>query len=619
MATTLRIKDHWAETRLFNARVIIASVLALGLTGMVVGRLTQLQIFDYEYFSAQSQGNRIRVQPVPPIRGLIYDRNGIVLAENQPSYQLELTPEQVPDIDETLHRLMGIGLIDPDQLDELTDLIKSHRRFDSIPIRQRLSDEEIARFAVDRPRYPGVEIHARLSRNYPYGAAVAHALGYVGGINAADLKSIDSVDYAGTSLIGKISLERNYESYLHGNVGHENVLVNAHGRTMQSLDLEPAVPGGDLVLTIDIEAQMAAYEALNNRRGAVVAIDPNNGEVLVFASSPAFDPNAISAGLSRAEYASLQQDPDLPLFNRALRGSYPPGSTIKPIIALAALHFDAVDPDEETYCGGYYTLPRSTHRYRDWKRQGHGLMNMHDAIEQSCDVYFYQLARKLGIDRMSAFLKSFGLGSQTGIDVSGENSGLVPSREWKRRAFRKREDQVWFPGETIIAGIGQGYLLTTPLQLAHATATIAARGQRYRPKLLRERTDPVTGEIRRVEPEALEPVAVTDDEQWDRIISGMNAVVQGKRGTARAIGRDAPFLMAGKSGTAQLFTIAQDAEYDSEEVDERKKDHALFIAFAPLENPQIAVAVIIENGESGSRTAAPIARKVIDTFLRTRL
>lgn len=619
MATTLRIKDHWAETRLFNARVIIASVLALGLTGMVVGRLTQLQIFDYEYFSAQSQGNRIRVQPVPPVRGLIYDRNGIVLAENQPSYQLELTPEQVPDIDETLHRLMGIGLIDPDQLDELTDLIKSHRRFDSIPIRQRLSDEEIARFAVDRPRYPGVEIHARLSRNYPYGAAVAHALGYVGGINAADLKSIDSVDYAGTSLIGKISLERNYESYLHGNVGHENVLVNAHGRTMQSLDLEPAVPGGDLVLTIDIEAQMAAYEALNNRRGAVVAIDPNNGEVLVFASSPAFDPNAISAGLSRAEYASLQQDPDLPLFNRALRGSYPPGSTIKPIIALAALHFDAVDPDEETYCGGYYTLPRSTHRYRDWKRQGHGLMNMHDAIEQSCDVYFYQLARKLGIDRMSAFLKSFGLGSQTGIDVSGENSGLVPSREWKRRAFRKREDQVWFPGETIIAGIGQGYLLTTPLQLAHATATIAARGQRYRPKLLRERTDPVTGEIRRVEPEALEPVAVTDDEQWDRIISGMNAVVQGKRGTARAIGRDAPFLMAGKSGTAQLFTIAQDAEYDSEEVDERKKDHALFIAFAPLENPQIAVAVIIENGESGSRTAAPIARKVIDTFLRTRL
>ena len=617
MATTVRIKDHWAEARLFNRRVIVATVLTLGLTGMVVGRLTQLQIFEYEYFSAQSAGNRIRVQPVPPTRGLIYDRNGIVLAENQPSYQLELTPEQVPDTAETLQRLINIGLIDPDKLDELTGLIKSHRRFDSIPIRQRLSDEEIARFAVDRPRFPGVEIHARLSRNYPYGAAVAHALGYVGGINATDLKSIDSADYAGTSLIGKISLERAYESNLHGDVGHEDVLVNARGRIMQSLDLEPATPGSDLVLTIDIEAQMAAYEALDNRRGAVVAIDPRNGEVLVFASSPAFDPNAISAGLSRADYAALQQNPDLPLFNRALRGSYPPGSTIKPIIALAALHFGAVDPDEDTYCGGFYTLPRSTHRYRDWKREGHGLMDMHDSIEQSCDVYFYQLARELGIDRMSAFMKSFGLGAQTGIDVSGENNGLIPSREWKRGAFRKREDQVWFPGETIIVGIGQGYTLTTPLQLAHATATIAARGQRYRPRLLREQTDPVTGKIRKIKPEALEPVAVTDDEQWDRIISAMNAVMQGERGTARAVGRGAPFLMAGKSGTAQVFTVAQDEEYDSEEIEERKRDHALFIAFAPLESPQIAVAVIVENGESGSRTAAPIARKVIDTYLRS--
>lgn len=616
MPTTVRIKDHWAETRLFNRRVLVASVLTLGLTGLVVGRLAQLQIFEYEYFSAQSQGNRIRVQPVPPTRGLIYDRNGVVLAENQPSYQLELTPEQVPDTAETLHRLIDIGLIDADRLDELEGLIDSHRRFDSIPIRQRLSDEEIARFAVDRPRFPGVEIHARLSRNYPYGAAVAHALGYVGGINATDLKSIDSADYAGTSLIGKISLERNYESNLHGDVGHEDVLVNARGRIMQSLGLEPSVPGSDLLLTIDIEAQVAAYEALEHRRGAVVAIDPANGEVLVFASSPSFDPNAFSAGLSRADYAALQQDPDLPLFNRALRGSYPPGSTIKPFIALAALHFGAIDPDEEKYCGGYYTLPRSTHRYRDWKRQGHGLMDMHDSIEQSCDVYFYQLARELGIDRMSAFLKSFGLGAQTGIDVSGENAGLVPSREWKRGAFRKREDQVWFPGETIITGIGQGYMLTTPLQLAHATATIAARGQRYRPKLVRERTDPVTGGIRNFAPEALEPVPVTDDEQWDRIISAMNAVMQGERGTANAAGRDAPYLMAGKSGTAQIFTVAQDEEYNSEEVDERRRDHALFIAFAPLENPRIAVAVIVENGESGSRTAAPIARKVIDTYLR---
>jgi penicillin-binding protein 2 len=617
MATTVRIKDHWAEQRLFTRRVIVAFVLTLGLTGLVVARLAQLQIVEYEYFSAQSQGNRIRVQPVPPIRGLIYDRNGVVLAENQPSYQLELTPEQVPDIDETLLRLQTIGLLSADQIDELKSVIQSRRRFDAIPIRQRLSDEEIARFAVDRPRFPGVEIRARLTRNYPHGKILAHALGYVGGINAADLQSIDPTDYAGTALIGKISLERNYESSLHGDVGHEDVLVNARGRIMQSLDLEPAAPGSDLLLTIDIDAQVVAYDALENRRGAVVAIDPNNGEILVFASSPAFDPNAISGGLSRADYAALQQDPNQPLFNRASRGSYPPGSTIKPIIALAALHYDTLDPDKKTYCGGHYQLPGSTHRYRDWKREGHGLMNMHDSIEQSCDVYFYALARELGIDRMSDFLKSFGLGTRTGIDVSGEAGGLVPSREWKRTAFRKREDQVWFPGETVIAGIGQGFMLATPLQLAQATATIAARGKRFQPRLLRARADALTGVTQQVEAIELDPVEVVEDEHWDRIISAMNGVMHGTRGTARKVGADAPYLMAGKSGTAQVFTVAQDAEYDSEELDERKKDHALFIAFAPLENPQIAVAVIIENGESGSGTAAPIARKVIDAYLES--
>jgi len=615
MATTVRLKDRWAEQRLFLRRVIVSALLMLGLTGLVVGRLTQLQVFEYEYFSAQSQGNRIRVQPVPPTRGLIFDRNGIVLAENLPSYQLELTPEQVPDIDETLERLAAIALIDAASIDELKDLIRSRRRFDAIPIRRRLSDEEIARFAIERPRFPGVEIRAGLARNYPYGKAVAHALGYVGGINAMDLQTIDQTDYAGTPVIGKVSLERNYESTLHGDVGHEDVLVNARGRIMQTLSEEPAMPGQDLVLTLDIDAQLVAYDALENRRGAVVAINPKNGEVLVFTSAPAFDPNAISAGMSRADYQALQQDPDLPLFNRASRGSYPPGSTIKPIIALAALHFGAVDPNEREFCGGYYTLPGSTHRYRDWKRGGHGLMDMHEAIEQSCDVYFYGLARELGIDRIGEFLESFGLGAPTGIDISGEKRGLVPSREWKRANFARREDKVWFPGETVIAGIGQGYMLTTPLQLAHATATIANRGIRFRPTLLRARMDPISRDSEFVDPQPLGRVAVDDDQQWDRVISAMNAVMQGQRGTARAVGRDAPFTMAGKSGTAQVFTVAQDEEYEAEELEERMRDHALFIAFAPLEDPLIAVAVIVENGESGSRTAAPIARAVIDAYL----
>ena len=616
MATTVRLKDHWAEQRLFLQRVIVSGIIVVGLTSIVVGRLTQLQVLNYEYFSAQSQGNRIRVQPLPPTRGLIFDRNGAVLAENLPSYQLELTPEQVPDTSETLARLARFDLIATEDIDELKALIRTHRSFDAIPIRQRLSDADVARFAIERPRFPGVEIRARLVRNYPYGEAVAHALGYVGGINAEDMKSIDQSNYLGTALIGKVSVERNYESDLHGQVGHADVLANARGRIMQILDDEPSVPGKDLILTLDIESQIAAHNSLVGRRGAVVAIDPKNGEILVFASAPAFDPNAISIGMSRKEYRTLQDDPDLPLFNRALRGNYPPGSTIKPFLALAGLSYDVLDPDRKVFCGGHYRLPGSTHRYRDWKRGGHGLVTLHESIEQSCDVYFYTLARELGIDRMATFLKNFGLGNRTGIDIAGEKPGLVPSREWKRQAFSNRADQVWFPGETIITGIGQGYLLVTPLQLAHATAAIANRGIRFRPTLLRAFADSVTDTAEFLEPEPLDPVGAIDDEQWERVISAMNAVMQGRRGTARATGADAPFTMAGKTGTAQVFSVGQNEEYDAEEIAERLRDHALFIAFAPLEDPQIAVAVIVENGEHGSSTAAPIGRQVIETYLR---
>jgi len=619
MVTEDRLKDHWAEQQLFLRRVVAASILIVGLSAIVLTRLGQLQIVEYEHFSAQSQGNRIRVQPLPPTRGLIYDRNGTVLAENLPSYQLELTPEQVPDMDDTLDRLARFGLIDSEDIESLQALIRQHRRFDSIPIHRRLTDIEVAKFALERPRFPGVDIRARLTRNYPYGSAVAHALGYVGGINAADMQRIVTSDYAGTSLIGKISLERRYESELHGKVGHEEVLVNARGRIMQGLSAESSQPGKDLILTLDIESQLVAHEALAGRRGAVVAIDPKNGEVLVFVSEPSFDPNAISIGMSRTQYRALQENPDLPLFNRALQGAYPPGSTIKPILALAALHYDTVDPEQPLFCGGYYSLPGSTHRYRDWKPGGHGWINMHQSIEQSCDVYFYQLARELGIDRMESFMKRFGLGGVTGIDIAGEKSGLVPGRAWKRRNFSNPGDKVWFPGETIITGIGQGYMLTTPLQLAHAAATIANRGQRFRPTLLRGFSDPASNAVNFREPAELDSVGIINDEQWERIISAMNAVMQGARGTARAVGMDAPFTMAGKSGTAQVFTVPQDQEYEAEELEERMRDHALFIAFAPLEDPQIAVAVIVENGESGSGTAAPIARAVMDKYLRDLL
>ena len=619
MATSLRIKDTWAEQRLFLRRAVLAGLLVFGLSSVVVARLAQLQIAQYDYFSAQSQGNRIRVQPTPPQRGLIFDRNGQVLAENVPSFQLELTPEQVPDVEDTLLRLAAAEIIEPDELEEIRVLIDSHRRFDAVAIRTRLSEATVARFAVQRPRFPGVEIRARLTRAYRLGPAIAHAIGYVGGISLQDRRELDEGDYAGTSLVGKVGVERSYEDVLHGDVGHAEVLVNARGRQMQVLDSDAPVPGRDLILTLDAGVQLAAWEALAGRRGAVVAIDPRNGEVLALVSAPAYDPNGISSGLTRKAFRALQEDPDRPLFNRALRGAYPPGSTIKPILALAGLNLDAIDPDRQIYCGGFYQLPGKSHRYRDWKRGGHGLVDMHDAIAESCDVYFYELATELGISRMAEFLRRFGLGATTGIDVPGEKFGLVPDPQWKRAAFSRREDQPWYPGETVIAGIGQGYLLATPLQLAHATATIATRGKRYQPTLMKGYRLSGTGATNEDMARPLPPVGVDSDTDWDRVISAMNAVLQSDRGTARAVGMDAPFTMAGKSGTAQVFTVAQDEEYESEEIDERMRDHALFIAFAPLEAPRIAVAVIIENGESGSRVAAPVARTVLETYLGSTL
>jgi penicillin-binding protein 2 len=365
-----------------------------------------------------------------------------------------------------------------------------------------------------------------------------------------------------------------------------------------------------------MDAQLAADQALQGKRGAAVAIDPRNGEVLAFVSTPAFDPNAISAGLSRRAYLALQEDIDRPMFNRALRGQYPPGSTIKPMVALAALHYGVTTPERRVGCRGFFSLPGSSHRYRDWKPEGHGSVNLYSAIEQSCDVYFYSMARELGIERMGSFLQNFGLGGLTGVDIGGEQSGLVPSPEWKKQAFRKSGDQVWFPGETVIAGIGQGYLLVTPLQLAHATATIAARGQRFQPMLLKGSRDSATGTIEYEAPTALSPVPDQDVARWDAIIEGMHGVMQGPRGTARAVGLNAPYQMAGKSGTAQVFSIGQKEKYNAKDVAERRRDHALFIAFAPLEAPRIAVAVVIENGESGSKAAAPIARAVMDAYLK---
>ena len=618
------IKDHHAERRLFLSRVILAAVVSLLLIGIVVARLVQLQVIDHEVFAEKSQGNRVRIEAVPPIRGLVYDREGRVLAENLPAYQLELIPEQVEDIDDTLKRLAAIGLIAEEDIAGFKELSRSGPRFKPVTLRITLTEEEIANFAIQRPRFPGVDFQPRLVRHYPNGTAVAHAVGYVGAVSADDLRRLEPARYAGSSHTGKTGVEAGYESNLHGDAGFRHLVTNARGRQVpgdssELLGTLPAdqapEPGSNVFLSIDLDLQRVAAKALEGRRGALVAIDPWSGEILALVSAPSFDPNLFAVGMTTAQYAELQDNPDRPLFNRAVRGTYPPGSTIKPILALAALETGATNLSRRTFCVGYFMLPNSTHRYRDWKPEGHGPVDLHDAITQSCDVYFYEISGAIGIDNMHDYFGRFGLGRPTGIDIGGESGGLVPSRDWKRAAFKNRDDQRWYDGETVIASIGQGYMLATPLQLASAAATIATRGVRYKPHLVAAIENPLNGERTLISPERLPDVSISNEFYWDSVIGAMHDVMQGPRGTARAVGMGAPYQMAGKSGTAQVVSIAQDAEYDEEEIEERMRDHALFIAFAPLDNPRIAVALIVENGSSGSGVAAPIAKAVIDEHL----
>lgn len=624
MSLLAPIKDHHSERRLFIARVIFASVVAALLLGTVIARLVQLQVYNYEHFAERAQGNRIRIEAVPPIRGLILDRKGRVLAENRPAYQLELIPEQVEDVDDTLARLAALELIAAEDIEHFKALIASGPRFKPVTLKLRMSDEEVAHFAIQRPRFPGVDFRPRLIRHYPNGPAIAHAVGYVGALSEADLLTLDPARYAGTGQTGKTGVEMSFESVLHGDPGYRHVVTNARGRVVTQtsgdmLDSLPAdaqpAPGSNLYLSLDLDLQLVAYNALAGQRGAVVAMDPWSGEILALVSTPSFDPNLFATGMSSNEFNGLQNDLDRPLFNRAVRGTYPPGSTIKPMLALAALSTGATNLTKKTVCIGYFQLPNSTHRYRDWRPQGHGRVDLHDALEQSCDVYFYQVSVDLGIDAMHTYLDQFGLGRPTGIDVPGEQEGINPSRAWKERTFRNSSDQRWFNGETVIASIGQGYMLATPLQLASAAATLATRGTRFKPHLVAAWEDPLTAERTLVTPERIADVAIDNEFYWQSVIDAMHAVMQGERGTARAVGTGAPYQMAGKSGTAQVFSVAQEDEYNEDEIEYRLRDHALFISFAPVENPQIAVAVILENGSSGSRVAAPIARALMDRYL----
>jgi penicillin-binding protein 2 len=612
VSTRLTLKDHLLETRLVVNRAIMLLVLALILTLILLSRLLYLQVIEHQHFTTLSEDNRVKLQPIPPNRGLIFDRNGILLANNLPSYRLEITPEQVDNMPATLDALAEYIEINKDDRDRFEKLLARKPRFEAIPLRFHLNGEEVASFAVNRHRFPGVEITAGLARQYPQGRLAAHAIGYVGRIDEQALQHLDTSDYRGTTHIGKIGIEKSFESKLHGRVGVQQVETTAQGRILRVLQRTPPIPGNNLYLTLDSRVQAIAEQAFGDYAGSAIAIDPRNGDILAFVSLPAYDPNPFVNGIAYDDYAALKEDDKEPLFNRALRGQYPPGSTIKPFMGLAGLEQGITGSHSKTYCPGFYTLPNNTRKFRDWKRGGHGTVDLHKAIVQSCDVYFYDLALSLGIDRMHDYLQHFGFGRKTGIDIQGELSGLLPSQEWKR----SRRNQPWFPGETIITGIGQGFFLITPIQLATAAAALANGGRIVKPKIINAEQDANSGELLPQHSELVETVKVYEQQNWDAVIGAMVDVVHSARGTARKIGADSPYRIAGKTGTAQVFGLKEEEKYDAKEIEEKLRDHALFIAFAPVEDPQIAVAVVVEHGGGGGSVAAPIARTIMDAYLQ---
>jgi penicillin-binding protein 2 len=617
-----RIKNYFAENRLFTVRSVVAGIIAAALLLTVAGRLFYLQVLMHDYYASQSLGNSIRTEPIPPSRGLILDRNGVVLADNLPAYQIELVREQLGDrkaLDATLDQLADIGLLRREEINNIRRTILLHKVYESVPIKLQLNDEEMALFAVHRYQFSGVDIRTRLARHYPLGETAVHAIGYVSAINETDMKQIDSDEYAGTTLIGKLGVEAAYEQQLHGKRGSREILVNAAGRPVErqgeytpQLATHPPVAGEDLILGLDVRVQKIAEDALAGKRGSVVALDPRTGDVIALASTPGFDPNAFVRGLTVPEYSALQNDIDIPLLNRALRGAYPPGSTVKPLYALAAQKYNIITPLQTQFCPGFFTLPGSANKYRDDEK--HGFLDMRQAISRSCDVYFYRVAEKLGIDRMHEFMSAFGYGDLTGIDIPGEKAGLYASPEWKRRVFKRKADQVWFPGETISMGIGQGPITVTPLQQAHFAAEIAERGQIVAtPRLVAAVRAAGSNEIKSRAPVLTKPIDIATREQWDVIYDGMEGAVT--TGTAHVAGSNAKYKFAGKTGTAQVVTVKQTESTKHVDADIRKREHAWFIAFAPVEDPKVAISVLVENGGFGASAAAPIARKVLDAYL----
>lgn len=607
MPDPIPLKDHDKEGRLVNGRLIACAVLVIGLAFALVSRLYFLQVIQYDYHSTISENNRVHVLPIPPERGVIYDRNGVVLASNRPSFNLTLTRERAGDSAQVLDTLAQILQLPDEQRRQFDkDMRRARHPFEPVTLMYELTEAQIALIAVNQFKLPGLDVEAQFVREYPLGEQFAHSLGYVGRINEREAKVLDPVEYRGTQSVGKTGVEHFYEPQLHGHVGFEEVETNAQGRVMRVLRHTDPVAGKNITLTLDANLQVAAEKALNGRRGAIVALDPANGDVLAMVSEPSFDPNLFVTGISFKEYTALRDSIDRPLFNRVLRGLYAPGSTIKPEVAIAGLDSGVITPTSRVFDPGYYELPNYDHKYRNWNHSGDGWVDMYAAIMRSNDTYFYDTAHRLGIDRLHDYLSRFGIGQKVSLDMLEEAPGLMPSEQWKRATRR----QPWFPGETLILGIGQGYMQVTPLQLAQATSLIASKGVWHRPHL----AETVGGEPP-VDTNPMPDIVLHDSNEWTLVNRGMQAVLHDPRGIARQSAVGAQYRIAGKSGTAQVVAIRQGERYNRAKTLERNRDNALFVGFAPAENPKIVVAVMIENGEAGGRVAGPVVREVLDAWL----
>jgi penicillin-binding protein 2 len=614
------LKDHERELHRFRLRVGIAGIAVLVAFGLLLARMIYLQVLHHDYYQTKAEENRITIVPVPPNRGLILDRNGEVLARNDSGYTLEISLAKVDDLERTIDRLSELVEIGPRDRSRFKKLMSETRRSDSLPIRTRLTDEEVARFAANRFRFPGVEIKARLFRYYPQGESASHVIGYIGRINEQDQERLEELgvdaNYRGTDTIGRRGIEASYEQDLHGMTGFEQLEIDAAGRGIRVLSHTAPQSGDDVSLALDIRLQKVAEQAFGGRRGALVAIEPSTGAVLALVSEPGFDPNLFVDGIDPQSWDALNDSPDRPLNDRAIAGLYPPGSTLKPYLALAALELGKRTPKSSIKDPGYFVF--GDRRFRDDKVGGHGVVDMYKSIVESCDTYYYLLANDLGIDAIAQSLAPFGFGARTGIDLDGEATGVLPSPEWKRKRFAHQDQQKWYPGETISIGIGQGYNAYTPMQLALAVATLANGGAMYRPHLVDHIDNPRTGQRRYIQPrlERRLPLQEANLEFVKRAMAGVN---REEDGTAARAFAGAQYTSAGKTGTAQVIALKQNEKYEEKNVAERHRDHSLFIAFAPLESPKIALAVVVENGGFGSRAAAPIARTVLDYYLLGKL